>query len=76
MLATESPVTDRTRLIRAEYQEMPGLLLTSAQVCRMWGLDCATCRAAMDELLRCGFLVARQNGAYGRPAECFEEGLS
>jgi hypothetical protein len=69
MIATEAPVADWIGLIRAEYEEMPGLLLTCPQVRRMWGIDCATCQGAMQELVRCGFLVQRPNGAYGRPAE-------
>ena len=39
MLASEAPLTDWTHLIRAEYEEMPGLILTCAQVRRLWGLD-------------------------------------
>jgi hypothetical protein len=66
MLASEATLTDWTYLIRAEYEEMPGLILTCAQARRMWGLDCATCGAAMEELVRSGFLMRRPDGAYGR----------
>jgi hypothetical protein len=76
MLAIETPVTDWTRLIRAEYEEMPGLLLTCPQVRRMWGIDCATCEAAIQDLVHCGFLVHAPNGAYGRRTGRFSEDLS
>jgi hypothetical protein len=75
MLATAAPATDWARLIRAEYEEMPGLLLTCAQVGRMWGIDGITCHAAIDDLVRAGFLVPRTNGAYGRPTDLLVERL-
>jgi hypothetical protein len=67
MMVTDTPVADWIRLIRAEYEEMPGLVLTCPQVRRLWGIDCAICEVAMDDLVRCGFLVQGPNGAYGRP---------
>jgi hypothetical protein len=68
MLASEATLTDWTRLIRSEYEEMPGLVLSCAQARRLWGIDCATCGAVMEELLRSGFLIRRPDGAYGRAA--------
>jgi hypothetical protein len=76
MLATETHVTDWIRLIRAEYEEMPGLLLTCPQIRRIWGIDCATCQAAIEELVRSAFLVPHQDGAYGRSTDLFSERLS
>lgn len=63
---TEAPVADFIRLIRAEYEEMPGLVLTCPQVRRMWGVDAPMCRTLMDALVRSGFLVRRSNGSYAR----------
>jgi hypothetical protein len=31
------------RRVQGEFLEMPGLRLTRAQACRMWGLDPASC---------------------------------
>jgi len=76
MLATVESVTDWTRLIRAEYEEMPGLLLTCAQVRRMWGIDGTISQAVIDDLVRAGFLVPRPNGAYGRPTDLLAQKLS
>jgi hypothetical protein len=76
MMGTETSVANWIGLIQGEYEELPGLVLTCPQVRRMYGLDCATCQAAMEELVRCGFLVQRPNGAYGRPTDRFSEELS
>jgi DNA-binding IclR family transcriptional regulator len=76
MLATEATVTDWVSLIRGEYEEMPGLVLSCAQACRMWGIDRATCRAVMDALIRSGFLVQRPDGAYGGPTALSLTGCS
>jgi hypothetical protein len=43
-----SRVTDLATLIRAEYEEMPYLHLTRAQVQRLWLLDPSVC----DDILR------------------------
>ncbi len=76
MMATETTVADWIGLIRAEFEEMPGLLLTCPQVRRLWGIDCATCEAAMKELVRRGFLMQHPDGAYGRPTDWLSEELS
>lgn len=39
MLTQLSRASDRPSRIRAEYGEMPGLVLTSAQAERLWALD-------------------------------------
>jgi Fic family protein len=52
--------------IRAEYLEMPGLMLTSAQAQRLWGLDAETCRQFLDLLTSERFLDRRANGTYAR----------
>jgi len=38
------------QLIKAEYNELPGLRLTKPQVQRLWGLDSVTCDALLVAL--------------------------
>jgi hypothetical protein len=52
--------------IRAEYLEMPGLTLTSAQAQRLWGLDAQTCLQFLELLTSERFLDRRANGTYAR----------
>ena len=52
--------------IRAEYTEMPGLILRPEQVQRLCGVDRAVCEAALAMLVESGFLSMRADGAYGR----------
>jgi Fic family protein len=54
--------------MRAEYQEMPGLSLTRAQACRLWGLDPATCQRALDHLVSSGVLTTSGQGCYLVPS--------
>jgi Fic family protein len=42
--------------VRAEYLEMPGLRLTSAQAARLLGLSVADCSKVLSELVSDGFL--------------------
>jgi len=69
MLTAETPLADWVRLIRAEYEEMPGLVLTCAQIRRMWGVDSDVCCRAMHRLLADGFVVRRLDGSYARPSD-------
>jgi hypothetical protein len=50
--------------IRDEYDELPGLVLTSPQVCRMFGLDRSTCNDVMHGFVVEGLLVRLPNGSY------------
>lgn len=69
MIVLELPLTDCLRLIRAEFDEMPGLVLTCAQIRRMWGLDADACVRALSRLVAEGFLVRRLDGSYARPSD-------
>jgi hypothetical protein len=60
----EEPVGELVGLIRHEYDELPGLVLTSPQVCRMFGLNRPTCNAVMHEFVTEGLLVRLPNGSY------------
>jgi hypothetical protein len=54
------------RRIQSEYKEMPGLKLTEAQACRLWGLDRATCRLVLATLVERRFLKRTAIGTYVR----------
>ena len=69
MIAFETPVADWVRLVRAEFEEMPGLVLTCAQIRRMWGIDADACVCVMSRLLAEGFVVRRHDGSYARPSD-------
>ena len=49
---------------RGEYLEMPGLLLTVAQACRLWQLDVVLCTKVFDRLVSEGFLEQTNTGFY------------
>jgi hypothetical protein len=52
------------RRARAEYLEMPGLRLTSAQAQRLWGLDGRTCDELLTALTRVHFLARTRDGSF------------
>lgn len=52
------------RRARAEYLEMPGLRLTSAQAQRLWGLDRRTCDELLTELTSEHFLARTRDGSF------------
>jgi hypothetical protein len=60
----ESSVEDLAGLVRAEYDEMPGLVLTCPQLRRLFGFDPPTCDAVVRELVEASVLVRRPNGSY------------
>jgi hypothetical protein len=66
MVQEQSNIDEWLRLIRAEYQEVPGLHLTKPQVQRLWGLDPATCDALLSTLEDVQFLRKTQNNGYVR----------
>lgn len=45
-----------SRLVRAEYEEMPGLSVTLAQAQRLWSVDRQTCELVFMGLVERGFL--------------------
>lgn len=55
-------VTDLVGLIRAEYDEMPGLCLTRAQVQRLWLLEPDACDHVLRALLDAGYLRLTSGG--------------
>ena len=55
--------------IFSEFLEMPGLRLTCQQAQRLWGLDAATCVAALELLVERKFLYRTGRGMYARLTE-------
>jgi hypothetical protein len=64
----EVPVGDALRRVKAEYLEMPGLRLTTAQAQRLWGLDRESCAALLGALVDARFLNRTADGAFTRAA--------
>lgn len=52
--------------VREEFREMPGLRLTLAQAARLWGVEQATCRLVIEELVARSFLRWTPGGAVVR----------
>lgn len=70
MSATFTPpgprVDDIARLIDAEFDEMPGMRLTRAQIRRLWNLTDLECERVLDHLCESGFLACDQGGRFFR----------
>jgi hypothetical protein len=62
----QTTTTDWIQIVRAEYDEMPGLRLTREQVQRLWSLDSPTCDMLLEALVRSRFLCRTGNNAYVR----------
>jgi len=52
--------------MEAEYQEMPGLVLTGREAERLLGLDQTICERALEALIQRQFLKRLPTGAYLR----------
>ena len=61
-----SVTEDVLRRAQGEFVEMPGLRLTEAQACRLWGLDAAMCSALLGVLIEARFLFRTRDGAFMR----------
>jgi hypothetical protein len=53
---------DWAAVVRAEYDNCPGLALTKPQIQRLCGVDAATCAAVVKQLVDEHYLHAVQNG--------------
>jgi Fic family protein len=53
--------------IRAEYLEMPGLVLTLPQASRLWGISLRRSQTLLSALVSSGFLVRDKTRVYRRP---------
>jgi hypothetical protein len=65
-LIEAGPRDDIARVIEAEFDEMPGMRLTYAQIRRLWSLSERDCRNALDHLCQCGHLDRDSSGRYMR----------
>lgn len=59
---------DLTLRARAEFREMPGMCLTTAQAARLWQLSPAQAEELLSELVQAGFLVRREGQRYRLPS--------
>lgn len=57
-----------TMRARAEFREMPGMCLTTAQAARLWQLSPALAEELLSELVQSGFLVRREGQRYRLPS--------
>jgi hypothetical protein len=56
--------------MRAEFIEMPGLMLTLPQAARLWCLTAPQAQAGLTELVDAGFLVRDPHDVYRRRGAC------
>lgn len=66
--ATETTHDDLSVRARAEFREMPGMCLTTAQAARLWQLSPARAEELLSELVQSGFLVRRDGQRYRLPS--------
>jgi len=59
-------IDDVVSRLRAEYLEMPGLRLTSAQVQRLCGIEGTLCHLLLESLVDAKFLCVSSDGHYAR----------
>jgi hypothetical protein len=52
-----------SRRVLAEFDEMPGLVLTVRQAARLFGLDPDLCRVVLDALVDSAYLRETRSGA-------------
>jgi hypothetical protein len=53
------PVSDMVRRVRAEFEEMPGLVLTLHQASRLFQIEALTCSHILAACVDAGFLTVR-----------------
>jgi hypothetical protein len=61
-------LTDLATRARAEFREMPGMCLTTAQAARLWQLSPDRAEELLSELVQAGFLVRRDGQRYRLPS--------
>ena len=62
-------------LVRADYDEMPGMQLTLKQAQRLWSVEAETCQELLDSLIETRYLVRTPDGKYCR-ADCIDGAYS
>ena len=66
--ATQHDLADLAQRARAEFREMPGMSLTTAQAARLWQLSPDTAEVLLAELVEAGFLVRRAGQQFKLPS--------
>jgi DNA-binding IclR family transcriptional regulator len=66
--APEKSPEDLSLRARAEFREMPGMCLTTAQAARLWQLSPAKAEELLSALVQTGFLVRRDGQRYRLPS--------
>ena len=66
--ATTQNLSELAMRARAEFREMPGMCLTTAQAARLWQLSPARAEELLSELVESGFLVRRDGQRYRLPS--------
>jgi hypothetical protein len=52
--------------VRAEFEEMPGMMLTVHQASRLFGLEEDLCQAILERLVKASYLRSTQAGTFTR----------
>ena len=63
-----APLTDLAMRARAEFREMPGMCLTTAQAARLWQLSPDQAQNLLLELVKAGILVRPDGQRYRLPS--------
>jgi hypothetical protein len=66
MASAQGQLQDWLRLIRAEFDEHPGLQLTQRQTEELWGLDPTVAEALLSALVSAGYLRRTARGTFTR----------
>jgi DNA-binding IclR family transcriptional regulator len=63
-----NPTNDLAMRARAEFREMPGMCLTTAQAARLWQVSPEQAQELLLDLVKAGFLVRRDGQRYRLPS--------
>jgi DNA-binding IclR family transcriptional regulator len=63
-----NPLNDLAMRARAEFREMPGMCLTTAQAARLWQVSPEQAQELLLDLVKAGFLVRRDGQRYRLPS--------
>lgn len=65
---TMHELTDLAMRARAEFREMPGMCLTTAQAARLWQLSPDQAQNLLQELVKAGILVRHDGQRFRLPS--------
>lgn len=55
-----------TQRVRAEFEEMPGLVLTEHQAAKLFGIEQTMCRDVINQLIHASYLRKTRSGTITR----------